>query len=131
MSTIRERFLKTEEERKEREIREQQEYAKNLGERLNAALLDPKFIERATKILEEKGAVGFNDVGCLCQGGFCERQKGFTEYTKEAEKFWEEQGVRVRFSINSGLLVTGAGPLRGMYNSEYYYTTNLFNKEEK
>ena len=49
MSTIRERFLKTQEEEREREIREQQEYAKKLGERLNAALLDPEFIERATK----------------------------------------------------------------------------------
>ena len=61
MSTIRERFLKTQEEEREREIREQQEYAKKLGERLNAALLDPEFIERATKILEKVGAVGFND----------------------------------------------------------------------
>ena len=131
MTTIRERFLKTQEEEKERKIREQQEYAKKLGEDLNAALLDPKFIERATKILEEKGAVGFNDVGCLCQGGACERQKGFTKYTKEAEKFWKEQGVRVSFSISSGLHICDAGPVRGLSGSlDYYYKTNLYNKED-
>lgn len=131
MSTIRERFLKTQEEEREREIREQQEYARKLGERLNAALLDPEFIERATKILEKVGAVGFNDVGCLCQGGDCSRQKGFTEYIKEAEKFWGEQGVEIRFSIMSGLCVSGGGAIRGMYNSDYFYNINLYNKEDK
>ena len=125
MTTIRERYLESQEKEKEWMIRWQKEYDKKLGEGLNAALLNPKFIERATKILEEKGAVGFNDVEYLSR-------RGFIEYIKEAEKFWEEQGVKVSFSINSGLYVYNAGPVRGLSNSNYYYyhETNLYDKED-
>ena len=125
MTTIRERYLESQEKEKEWMIRWQKEYDKKLGEGLNAALLNPKFIERATKILEEKGAVGFNDVEYLSR-------RGFIEYIKEAEKFWKEQGVRVSFSINSGLYVYNAGPVRGLSNSNYYYyhETNLYDKED-
>lgn len=124
MTTIRERYLESQEKEKEWMIRWQKEYDKKLGEGLNAALLNPKFIERATKILEEKGAVGFNDVEYLSR-------RGFIEYIKEAEKFWEEQGVKVSFSINSGLYVYNAGPVRGLSGSlDYYYETNLYNKED-
>ena len=125
MTTIRERYLESQEKEKEWMIRWQKEYDKKLGEGLNAALLNPKFIERATKILEEKGAVGFNDVEYLSR-------RGFIEYIKEAEKFWEEQGVKVSFSINSGLYVCNAGPVRGLSNSIYYYyhETNLYDKED-
>ena len=63
--TIADKFL--EKERFEREQREQErrDYAKNLGERINKALLDPAFIQKVTPILVERGAVRFSDVWCL------------------------------------------------------------------
>lgn len=103
--TIRDKFLENEKMKRNEEHKERVEYIKSLGERLNKALLDPKFIKKVTPILEKCGAVQFSDVGCLCQGGACYKQKGFTEYCKEATNFWAKEGVYVKFGVDSGLVV--------------------------
>ena len=106
--TIKEQFLKNlENQETEKELR-QKAYAKQLGEKINAALLDPEFIDRATKALIEHGAIELTDVGCLCQGGGCSDQKGFTNYVTEAFDYWGEQDVVVQFGINSYLYVEDA-----------------------
>ena len=106
--TIKEQFLKNlENQETEKELR-QKAYAKQLGEKINAALLDPEFIERAAKNLIEHGAIELIDVGCLCQGGGCSDQKGFTNYVTEAFDYWGEQDVVVQFGINSYLYVEDA-----------------------
>ena len=38
-------------------------YIKNLGETINEALLNPKFIEKVTPLLKEYGSVQFSDGG--------------------------------------------------------------------
>lgn len=106
--TIKEQFLKNlENQETEKELR-RKAYSKQLGEKINAALLDPEFIERATKALIEHGAIELTDVGCLCQGGGCSDQKGFTNYVTEAFDYWNEQDVVVQFRINSYLYVEDA-----------------------
>ena len=106
--TIKEQFLKNlENQETEKELR-QKAYAKQLGEKINAALLDPEFIDRATKALIEHGAIELTDVGCLCQDGGCSDQKGFTNYVTEAFDYWGEQDVVVQFGINSYLYVEDA-----------------------
>lgn len=103
--TIKEQFLKNlENQETEKELR-RKSYAKQLGEKINAALLDPEFIERATKDLIEHGAIQLTGVGCLCQNGCCSDQKGFTNYVTEAFDYWNEQDVVVQFGINSYLYV--------------------------
>lgn len=103
--TIKEQFLKNlENQETEKELR-RKAYAKQLGEKINAALLDPEFIERATKALIEHGAIELTDVGCLCQGGGCSDQKGFTNYVTKAFDYWTEQDVTIKFGINSYLHV--------------------------
>ena len=49
--TIKEQFLKNLENQETEKDLKQKAYAKQLGEKINAALLDPEFIERATKAL--------------------------------------------------------------------------------
>lgn len=106
--TIKEQFLKNlENQETEKELR-RKAYAKQLGEKINAALLDPEFIERATKALIEHGVIELTDVGCLCQGGGCSDQKGFTNYVTEAFDYWAEQDIVVQFGIDSYLYVKGA-----------------------
>lgn len=106
--TIKEQFLKNlENQETEKELR-RKAYAKQLGEKINAALLDPEFIDRATKALIEHGAIELTDVRCLCQGGGCSDQKGFTNYVTEAFNYWDEQDVVVQFGINSYLYVEDA-----------------------
>lgn len=113
--TIKERFLKNlENQETEKELR-RKTYAKQLGEKINAALLDPEFIERATKALIEHGVIELTDVGCLCQGGGCSDQKGFTNYVTEAFDYWGKQDVVVQFGIDSHLYVKGAPGERLMY----------------
>ena len=85
--TIQEKFLRKEQQAKEEKQKQQQIYIKSLGERINNALLNPNFIKRVTPLLEEKGSVQFSDAGCLCQGGACSDQKGFTNFCQEAIEF--------------------------------------------
>ena len=103
--TIKDEFLAKEKAKQEQQKQDRLDYAKNLGEQINQALLDPKFIEKVTPLLKEKGAVQFSDVGCLCQGGYCSKQQGFTKYCQEAIDFWKQEGVMVKFSMGSGLTV--------------------------
>ena len=103
--TIRDKFLENEKMKRDEEHKERIAYIKSLGERINKALLDPKFIKKVTPILEERGAVEFSDAGCLCRGGACSKQIGFTDYCKEAVDFWAKEGVHVKFGINSGLAI--------------------------
>lgn len=103
--TIQETFLKKEQKAQEQQQKQAQTYVRELGEKINNALLDPKFIKKVTPLLEEKGEVQFSDAGCLCQGGFCSHQKGFTDFCQEAIVFWKKEGVIVRFGITSGLSV--------------------------
>ena len=105
--TIAGKFLEKEQLKQEQQEQKRRDSARNLGERINRALLDPAFIEKVTPILVERGAVQFSDVGCLCQGGFCSNQKGFTAYCQEAIDFWKNEGVAIQFSIKSGLVVAG------------------------
>ena len=107
--TIKDKYLQKQQAKQEERKQSQHEYVKELGEKLNKALLDPKFIQKATPLLEKHGRVRFSDVGCLCQGGFCEKQKGFTKYCQEAIDYWKSEGVDVKFSITSGLMVLGVG----------------------
>lgn len=105
--TIAGKFLEKEQLKQEQQEQKRRDSARNLGERINRAFLDPAFIEKVTPILVERGAVQFSDVGCLCQGGFCSNQKGFTAYCQEAIDFWKNEGVAIQFSIKSGLVVAG------------------------
>ena len=105
--TIAGKFLEKEQLKQEQQEQKRRDSARNLGERINRALLDPAFIEKVTPILVERGAVQFSDVGCLCQGGFCSNQKGFTAYCQEAIDFWKNEGINIQFSIKSGLVVAG------------------------
>ena len=105
--TIADKFLEKEQLKQEQQEQKRRDSARNLGERINRALLDPAFIEKVTPILVERGAVGFSDVGCLCQSGFCSDQKGFVAYCQEAIDFWKNEGVDIQFSIKSGLVVAG------------------------
>ena len=105
--TIADKFLEKEQLKKEQQEQKRRDSARNLGERINNALLDPAFIEKVTPILVEHGAVQFSDVGCLCQGGFCSDQKGFTAHCQEAIDFWKNEGINIQFSIKSGLVVAG------------------------
>lgn len=103
--TIKDQFLKNLENQETEKELKRKAYAKQLGEKINAALLDPEFIDRATNALIEHGAIELTDVGCLCQGGGCSDQKGFTNYVIEAFNYWDEQDVVVQFGINSYLYV--------------------------
>lgn len=107
--TIKDKFLKKEEVGRSEREKSRLEFVKNLGRELNAALLDPKFIQKATPLLEEHGFLRFTDVGCLCQSGLCEKQRGFKEYCQEAIEYWKTEGVNVKFDITSGLVVQGSG----------------------
>lgn len=123
--TIKEQFLKNlENQETEKELR-QKAYAKQLGEKINVALLDPEFIKRATKALIEHGAIELTDVGCLCQSGGCSDQKGFTNYVTEAFDYWDEQDVVVQFGINSYLYVEDAPIDRVQYPRK----VRLYNKK--
>lgn len=91
--TIQETFLKKEQQKQEEKQKQAQTYVKELGEKINNALLNPKFIKKVTPLLEEKGEVRFSDAGCLCQGGFCSHQKGFTDFCQEAIVFFGKKKV--------------------------------------
>ena len=114
--TNKDKFIAKEKTEQEEREKNNIKYIKNLGEAINEALLNPKFIEKVTPLLEEYGSVQFSDVGCLCQGGACSKQQGFTKYCKEAIDFWEKEGVKVQFSINSGLTVR-SDVVFNIYNS--------------
>lgn len=124
--TINDTFLAKEKAEQEQCKQHSVSYAQNLGERVNEALLDPKFIKKVTPLLKEKGAVQFSDVGCLCQGGACSIQQGFTKYCKEAIDFWKQEGVMVKFSICSGLTVQ---PNVYFNISNCYPKVTLFNND--
>lgn len=123
--TIKEQFLKNLETQETEKGLRKKAYAKQLGEKINAALLDPGFIDRATKALIEHGAIELTDVGCLCQGGRCSDQKGFTNYVTEAFDYWGEQDVVVQFGINSYLYVEDAPIDRVQYPRK----VRLYNKK--
>lgn len=113
--TIKEQFLKNLENQETEKKLQQKAYAKKLGEKINAALLDPSFVDRATKALIEHGAIQLTDIGCKCQGGGWSDQKGFTNYVTEAFDYWNEQDVVVQFGIDSYLYVKDAPGERLMY----------------
>lgn len=122
--TIKEQFLKNlENQETEKELR-RKDYAKQLGEKINTALLDPEFIERATKALIEHGAIRLTDIGCKCQGGGCSDQKGFTNYVAEAFDYWTEQNVTIQFGIDSYLYVEDVP----VVNFQYPREVKLYNK---
>ena len=104
--TNKDKFVEKVKIEKEEHEKNSIKYIKKLGETINEALLNPKFIEKVTPLLKEYGSVQFSDVGCLCQGGACSKQQGFKKYCKEAIEFWEKEGVNVKFSIRSGLTVS-------------------------
>lgn len=123
--SIKEQFLKNlENQETEKELR-RKAYAKQLGEKINAALLNPEFIDRATKALIEHGAIELTDVGCLCQGGGCSDQKGFTNYVIEAINYWHKENVIIKFGINSYLHVEDV-PVE---NLMYPKRIKLYNKK--
>lgn len=106
--TIKEQFLKNLENQETEKELKRKTYAKQLGEKINAALLDPEFIERATKALIKHGAIQLTDIGCKCQDGGCSDQKGFTNYVTEAFDYWNKQDVVIQFGIDSYLYVEDA-----------------------
>lgn len=106
--TIKEQFLKNLENQETEKELKRKAYAKQLGEKINAALLDPEFIERATKALIEHGVIQLTDIGCKWQDGGCSDQKGFTNYVTEAFDYWNKQDVVIQFGINSYLYVEDA-----------------------
>lgn len=64
--TNKDKFIAKEKTEQEEREKNRIKYIKNLGEAINEALLNPKFIEKVTPLLEEYGSVQFSDVGCLC-----------------------------------------------------------------
>ena len=89
--TIADKFLEKEKKEKEQQDQIRLNYAKNLGLRLNEALLDVAFIQKVTPLLEQYGAVQFSDVGCLCQEGCCSAKKRFSNLLSRSYRFLEQR----------------------------------------
>ena len=111
--TIKDQFLKNLENQKSEKDLKKKEYAKSLGRKINAALLDPEFIDRA-----------ITDVGCLCQDQCCSDQKGFTNYVIGAINYWRKENIIIKFGIDSYLHVEDVP----MENLIYPKKIKLYNK---
>lgn len=122
--TIKDQFLKNLENQKSEKDLKKKEYAKSLGRKINAALLDPEFIDRATKALIEHGAIKLTDVGCLCQDRCCSDQKSFTNYVIGAINYWRKENIIIKFGIDSYLHVEDVP----MENLIYPKKIKLYNK---
>lgn len=76
-----------------------------LVERIETVMYDPDVISVLEKQLVETGLVELNEFGCLCQGGFCEWQKGLPSRLQPLIKEWEAKGVRIIFSLTMTLIL--------------------------
>lgn len=63
------------------------------------AFQNKEMIEDITQLLIKNGSVTVKGFGCLCQGGMCSWQKGFTDYLETLYKEWEIKGVSIRYGI--------------------------------
>ena len=93
---------------------------------------NPKLVDRdgntyeiTTKELIEYGAIQLTGVGCLCQGGGCSDQKGFTNYVTKAFDYWNKQGVVVQLGIDSHLYIKDVPGERLIYPRK----VRLYNKK--
>ena len=111
--TIAEMYKQKEEIRKN-EIRKNEankriELANSIEEKL---FKNEKAIQEVVKTLMDYGKVTVTGLGCLCQGGFCRWQKGFTNYLKKYENEWAEEGIEIRYGIDGVTFnVAGNNPL--------------------
>ena len=71
-----------------------------LVSRIETVMRDPDVITVLEKQLVESGLVQLKEFGCLCQGGFCDWQKGLTQRLQPLIQEWEAKGAQVIVSID-------------------------------
>lgn len=97
-----------------------------LATRIETVMRDPDVITVLEKQLVESGLVQLKEFGCLCQGGFCEWQKGLTERLQPLIKEWEAKGAQVSISIDMILRVP---PIRHQMNLNGNTLRHYFNRQ--
>lgn len=95
-------------ERQEKEIL-RKERVRNFANKIINALSDKETIEAIENYLLENGSLSVTDFGCLCQGGFCEWQKGLDGLLRPLIQEWELKGVVVRPSLKLDFHIKSAG----------------------
>ena len=101
--TIAEKFKQKEKLQKMERLNNEANRRKTLASTIeNKVFKNKKVINKITELLIDSGQVTVTGLGCLCQGGLCSWQKGFTEYLTQYEKEWNKEGIEVRYCI-SGL----------------------------
>lgn len=71
-----------------------------LVKRIETVMRDPEVVAVLEKQLVESGLVQLKEFGCLCQGGFCDWQKGLTQRLQPLVQEWEAKGAQVTISID-------------------------------
>ena len=66
----------------------------------NKLFKNKKVIQEVVKALVDFGQVTVTGLGCLCQGGLCSWQKGFTDHLKKYEEEWAKEGIEIRYGID-------------------------------
>lgn len=95
-------------EQQEQEIKRQKRVV-DLSNKIISTLSDKDTIEAIENYLLENGSVSVTDFGCLCQGGFCEWQKGLDGLLRPLIQEWELKGVLVRPSLKLDFHIKSAG----------------------
>lgn len=111
---------KLEQEKNERIHKEQVNKRKELANKINKAMKNQELINLVEKRLVDRGSVYVSGFGCLCQGGFCDWQKGFEVFLKDLIQEWDDKGVRISFHIEGVyFLLKGARLKTGTYSINY------------
>ena len=99
--TIAEKFKQKEKLQKIKRLNNEANKRKELASTIeNKVFKNKKIINKITELLIDSGQITVTGLGCLCQGGFCSWQKGFTEYLTQYEKEWAEEGIEIRYGID-------------------------------
>ena len=99
--TIAEKFKQKEKLQKMNRLNNEANKRKTLASTIeNKVFKNKKIINKITELLIDYGKVTVTGLGCLCQGGLCSWQKGFTEYLTQYKKEWSEEGIEVRYGID-------------------------------
>ena len=99
--TIAEKFKEKEKLQKMNRLNNEANKRKTLASTIeNKVFKNKEIINKITELLIDYGQVTVTGLGCLCQGGLCSWQKGFTEYLTQYEKEWNKEGIEVRYGID-------------------------------